>query len=139
MLASGSTHRIKWKTLQGAEIDSIRIDYSLDNGQTYLEIATSPNTGWYDWSVPTADSNQCLVRVSDPGNPAAADAGDKSFTIFQCREALAGDLNNDCYIDFQDFVALAADPEADLLDLAALAAEWLTCANPYDPACGARE
>jgi len=139
MLASGSTHRIRWKTLQGAEIDPVRIDYSLDNGRNYLEIGACANTGSYDWTIPPADSNQCLVRVSDPGNPAAADAGDKSFTIFQCRENLAGDLNNDCYIDFQDFVALAADAEADLLDLAALAAEWLTCANPYDPACNTRE
>ncbi len=138
-LVATSTYAITWKTLEGAEIDSVKIDYSPDNGQTWQEIDTCPNTGSYQWDLPPADSNQCLVRISDPANPAAGDTSDATFTIFQCQQELPTDFNGDCYVDFLDFVILAADPDADLLDFAALAADWLTCANPYDPACNTHQ
>ncbi|MCK4292957.1 MAG: metallophosphoesterase [Planctomycetes bacterium] len=134
-LAATNTFAITWKTLEGAEIDPVKIDYSPDNGQTWQEIDICPNTGSHQWDLPLADSNQCLVRISDPANSAAGDTSDATFTIFQCQQELPADFNRDCYVDFLDFVILAADPTTDFLDFAALAADWLTCANPYDPVC----
>jgi hypothetical protein len=47
---------------------------------------------------------------------------DNVFTISQCLGPIPGDLNNDCYTNGKD--------------LAILAAHWLHCGNPLDPACG---
>jgi hypothetical protein len=79
------------------------------------------NTGSYEWIVPDVNSQQCLVRVSDVANPQEGDTSDQVFTIFVCQRSLAGDLNNDCYVDFRDIAVIAMD--------------WLNCGNPYDPLC----
>ncbi|MHC4168973.1 MAG: hypothetical protein ACYSWQ_18635, partial [Planctomycetota bacterium] len=114
-------YTIRWKTL-GAEVDSVTIDYSTDNGQSWRQLAEWPNTGRYEWNpVPTVDSTQCLVRVADAQNAALSDISDEFFTIFECRRELRGDLNGDCYVDFLDFAILAGD--------------WLNCGNPSDPLC----
>jgi hypothetical protein len=124
-LAAAMTYIITWKTLEGAEIDEVIIDYSPDGGQTWENIDTCENAGSYPWDVPPIDSNQCLVRVSDAGNITVGDISDYVFTIFQCRQELDGDLNGDCYVD--------------LLDLAILVGDWLKCGNPFDPSCGVRQ
>ncbi|MBL7152449.1 MAG: metallophosphoesterase [Phycisphaerae bacterium] len=138
-LAVGSAHTITWKTLEGAEIDFVNIDYSLDAGWTWRRIEGAPNTGSHNWNIPPADSNQCLVRVSDSANAYLADTSDRTFTIYPCPEDFAADLNNDCYLDFLDFVLLADDPDADFLDFAALASQWLHCANPFDRSCNLQQ
>jgi hypothetical protein len=52
---------------------------------------------------------------------------------------LAGDLNDNCKVDFRDFAELAPDWLIfyDMTDLAEMAADWLiNCnVNPGDPAC----
>ena len=120
-LAATNTYNIAWKTLEGAEIPYVGIEYSADNGRNWEDIAICENTGSYEWEVPVVDSNQCLVRISDIDNPGICDISDKVFTIFQCRRELAGDLNGDCYVDWLDLVIMAGD--------------WLKCANPFDPFC----
>jgi len=134
-VSAQSTRTITWKTLEGAEIDSVRIDYSTDDGQTWDEIGVSANTGSYDWATPPADSNQCLIRLTDAAHASLSDTSDRKFTIYPCPDELTVDLNDDCYMDFLDFVILADDPAADFLNFAALAADWLDCANPHDPSC----
>jgi hypothetical protein len=121
-LAAAGAYAITWKTIQGARADSVIVEYSIDGGQIWQEIGQEPNTGSYQWdSLPPVDSNQCLVRVCDAQDRSISDISDGTFTIFQCRKALAGDLNGDCYVD--------------LLDFALLAGEWLQCGNPFDAAC----
>jgi hypothetical protein len=120
-IVSAKPYTIRWKTL-GAEVHSVAIDYSTDNGQSWRQLAEWPNTGRYEWNpVPTVDSTQCLVRVADAQNAALSDISDEFFTIFECRRELRGDLNGDCYVDFLDFAILAGD--------------WLNCGNPLDPLC----
>jgi hypothetical protein len=101
------------------------IEYSCDNGLSWKEADVWQNIGSYQWKTPAADSDRCLLRISDLQNPTIADTSDSVFTIFQCRRRLGGDLNGDCYVD--------------ALDLAILAGDWLKCANPFDPACDAQE
>lgn len=120
-LAAENDYTITWKTLEGAEIDHVLIEYSCDNALSWKEIDVSENTGSYQWKTPAVDSDRCLLRISDLHNPTIADTSDSVFTIFQCRRHLSGDLNGDCYVD--------------ALDLAILASDWLKCANPFDPAC----
>lgn len=121
-LIAGTSHTIRWKTMEGATIDSILIEYSSDNGQNWRQICQCENTGFYVWNpVPVVDSDQCLVRISNLHDVTIYDTSDKTFAIFQCLRQLHSDLNGDCYVDF--------------LDLAILAGEWLKCGNPFDPSC----
>ncbi len=121
-LVAGTTQTITWKTIEGATIDSVMIEYSVDNGGNWQKLGRHENTGSYLWNpVPIVDSNQCLIRISDFHNAMVHDTSDKPFTIFQCLRRLNSDLNGDCYVDF--------------LDLALLTDEWLQCGNPFDPFC----
>ena len=121
-LASAGACTITWKTLQGINLDSVTIEYSTDNGQSFQAVDTVENTSSYTWNpVPVMDSNQCLIRIGDPLNAAVSDISDETFTIFQCTKQLKGDLNGDCYVNF--------------LDIAILAGDWLECGNPFDASC----
>ena len=121
-LTAAGSYAITWKTLEGAQIDDVLIDYSSDNGQNWQEISPWWNTGSYKWDpVPVVDSNQCLIRISNSRDVTISDTSDETFTIFQCQKQLNGDLNGDCYVDFLDFAILASD--------------WLKCGNPFDASC----
>jgi hypothetical protein len=121
-LVAASSHTIRWETQQGAKLDTVTIEYSTDNGLDFRTIGSVANTGSYTWNpLPAVDSNQCLIRISDPQDVAISDTSDKPFTIFQCSKQLISDLNNDCYVNFADFAILAGN--------------WLKCGNPFDPSC----
>jgi hypothetical protein len=124
-LVAGKSYTVIWKTLDGAEIDYVALDYSYDDGRTWKNIDLCQNSGSYAWKVPPVDSKQCLLRISDLNDTKLSDVSDGSFTIFNCSREFAGDLNGDCYVD--------------LMDLAILLQDWLTCANPLDPSCSMRE
>ena len=142
-LAAASVCPITWKTVEGAQIEYVLLEYSSDNGQSWEDIDISENAGSYEWVIPVVDSNQCLVRVSDLADGAVSDTSDGVFTIFQCQRELAGDLNGDCYVDWLDFAILAGDLNGDCcvdwLELAVLWRDWLKCANPFDPSCAEQE
>jgi len=72
--------QIKWVT---AGISNVKIDYSINNGNTWINIEQSINgtTGIYDWIVPNTPSIQCLVRVTDVSNPLTYDISNSTFTI----------------------------------------------------------
>ncbi len=76
----GTLNQIKWKAsgLSGY----VKVEYSLDNGGSWLTIASStPNDGNYNWTLPTTTSAQCLARVSDAADPSASDTSDNVFSI----------------------------------------------------------
>jgi len=72
--------QIKW---YAANVPQVRLDYSTDNGQTWINIEQSINgtTGVYNWVVPNTPSIQCLVRISDVNDPATFDISNATFTI----------------------------------------------------------
>ncbi|MCK5270687.1 MAG: right-handed parallel beta-helix repeat-containing protein [Sedimentisphaerales bacterium] len=80
-IAPGSTYTITWE--DGASIAEVIIAYSIDNGQSWSEVAppNAGNSGSYDWLVPDVDSNQCLVYIVDADNPIDFDLSDDLFTI----------------------------------------------------------
>jgi len=123
-LVAGSTQTISWADYraEGNCPGEYILEYSTDNGESWMAIDSNSvgNSCTYEWVVPAVDSNQCLVRVSDANDARVYDTSDSAFTIFQC--TLAGDVTGDCVVD--------------LWDLAALAADWLKCGNPFDPDCG---
>jgi hypothetical protein len=118
--AVGSAQQIAWQSY--GVISGVLIEYSTDNGVGWQTIdPNAPNIGSYQWTIPDANSQQCLVRVSKVGDPAVYDLSDNVFTIYPCGRDLPTDFNSDCYVNFKDFAVFSAD--------------WLKCGNPYDPNC----
>lgn len=123
MILAGHEYLVEW-TSSIMPDGSVMIEYSTNNGGSYVtEQASVPNTGAWLWKpVAVEDSNQCLLRISDPAYPAAADTSDSVFTIYPCNTTgLGADLTGDCIVN--------------MADIAEIAANWLACGNPYDPRC----
>jgi hypothetical protein len=116
-LMTGQIFDVRWYA--GGSVSFVKLEYSLDAGAEWTEIATVNNTGVYGWQIPDANSLDCLVRASNAINPLVYDVSNAHFRIFRC--LLQFDLNGDCYVD--------------LRDLALLASEWLRCGDVLDPRC----
>ncbi|GAB4319253.1 MAG: hypothetical protein Kow0059_13120 [Candidatus Sumerlaeia bacterium] len=83
---TGTTHRIQWTS--ALSIANVRLDVSINGGTTFFPIVTStPNTGSFDWAIPPnyADSNRCLIRVSNAAAANQFDISDDYFTIAPLR------------------------------------------------------
>ena len=119
VLKTGTMHTITWETAEGT-VTNVWIEYSTDNGADWTEVApqNEGNTHSYEWLVPVATSQECLVRVRRGGGiTEGEDESDAPLTIYVC--PLSGDVTGDCVVD--------------LADLAAIASQWL---ESYDPFAG---
>ena len=101
--------------------------YDLQNLTGYNNLTVDPNTG-YRWIQyvklkGTAESQGEIDAVSD-----AAACGDPTHPY------PAGDINEDCRVDFFDFAILAQQwlAGSDLEDVATLAGNWLVCTYNCD-------
>lgn len=50
-------------------LETFDIDYSLDNGQTWTNIATGYTGFEYSWTAPDQTSNTALIRIAEASNP----------------------------------------------------------------------
>jgi hypothetical protein len=75
-----SNQDITWAT---ANVNTIGIDYSTNNGLTWINIAVSvPGyTGGYSWTIPKTPSTQCKIRLYDEQNPQVGDTSNSVFSI----------------------------------------------------------
>jgi hypothetical protein len=69
-----------------AEVSSVKVRYSLDNGATWLPAVGTPGAGSFDWNVPTPVKNRIKALVKVIGFDAAnnrlgVDRSDAPFTI----------------------------------------------------------
>jgi hypothetical protein len=119
ILIGGAIYQIQWQNT--GPVNNVLVEFSLNYGDTWSEVypPNTGNTGSYEWLVPMAESEQCLVRVANADNLAVYDTSNGLFFIYQCEPA--GDLTGDCIVD--------------LFDFAVMAEAWLECNNPYAPAC----
>jgi hypothetical protein len=86
-LIAGSKRVISWKA--DPIVSEVLIEYSTDNGGSWNTIDTVVNTllyggylgGWYVWDVPPANSTECLMRISDTGDPSIFDMTAGTFSI----------------------------------------------------------
>ncbi|MCF8240874.1 MAG: GPI anchored serine-threonine rich family protein [Melioribacteraceae bacterium] len=80
-LREGSTFEITW---EGNTTSLLELDYSIDNGASWLNIADSiVNTGTYQWfPIPNKISNQCKVRISTL-EKTQSDESDNVFSIIK--------------------------------------------------------
>jgi hypothetical protein len=77
----GSTHNITWSS---SNVSDIKIDYSTNNGTSWIPViaSTPAGTGSYSWTIPNSpSSNQCKVRVSDAAGSSVNSASPNVFTI----------------------------------------------------------
>jgi len=76
----GSTRTIRWNST--GSLVNVSLEFSTDAGANWSSIVTSTsNDGAYDWTIPNAESNQCLVRVSDASDGDPQDVSDEVFSI----------------------------------------------------------
>lgn len=64
-------------------IDNIQLEYSMDSGESWQVIAASvpASIGSYSWTLPSFNSNRCLVRAIDTSNSQFWDISDCTYTI----------------------------------------------------------
>ncbi len=76
----GSTHNITWNS--PPDINALKIEYSSDNGANWVLIKSSAtNTGSYAWLIPSVDTQEALVRVSDASDGTPSDVSNDVFTL----------------------------------------------------------
>jgi len=97
----GSVYAITWITA------NIALEYSLDNGGTWLEIASVASTRTsFDWIIPNSPSALCLVSVSSGGT------SDVSSSIFSIEVP-----NDTISIDFGAQATKSAEPWNNLAEV----------------------
>lgn len=65
-LKAGTLQYITWER-RGIVMGSFLLEYSIDNGKTWIRINRSPIAGVarYSWLVPDVNSDNCLIRISN--------------------------------------------------------------------------
>ena len=77
----GHYYNIHWSR-QNPGGNTVDIDYSTDNGTTWLRIATqAQDTGWYLWNVPGPATTTAKVRLHYHETPSVTDTSEAVFTI----------------------------------------------------------
>ncbi|WP_049980048.1 type IV pilin N-terminal domain-containing protein [Halolamina rubra] len=81
----GSTTTIQWSATDAESgVDSVDIAYSSDGGANWSTVVTSTaNDGRYDWTVPTDNTTDAVIRVSatDSAGNTANDTSNATFTV----------------------------------------------------------
>lgn len=70
---------------RGGASNFFRIEYSIDNGQSWTFVAnltSSSNPASYTWTLPAIGSSSYMVRVMDQNNNGRVDVSDSSFTVY---------------------------------------------------------
>ena len=77
----GQYQNIHWSR-QNPGGNTVDIDYSTDNGATWITIAAqAPDTGWYFWTVPAPATTTAKVRIRFHETPSVTDTSEAAFTI----------------------------------------------------------
>lgn len=77
-LSVGTAVNLAW-TRQN--VGAVALDFSSDDGQTWMEFASGLETNSYLWTVPEHPSLECRVRVRSDANPYVLDISDNAFSI----------------------------------------------------------
>lgn len=82
-IPSGSSYDIYWSALGYDSRYPLKLEYSLDKGKAYSQIADKVNnSGSYSWQVPKEiNSKEVLIRVSDSNDLQVNDLSDSVFSI----------------------------------------------------------
>lgn len=77
---SGTNYEIRWTS---ENVENVKIEYTINGGAVWNTIiSTTPSFGSYVWTnVPSTNSLQCRIRVSDAHNGTPFDISDQNFQI----------------------------------------------------------
>ena len=86
-IQAGKISQIRWTS---TGVSNIKIEYTVDNGQNWLEIVSSfsASTGSYDWTVPNINSNECKIKLTDVSDINVYDKSNSVFEIFNQLELI---------------------------------------------------
>jgi hypothetical protein len=81
-LTSGTKTDISWVS---RDIQKVKLEYTINNGTTWNAIASNldATAGKYSWTVPTAVSSTCKIRISDQSDATFYDNSDAVFSILK--------------------------------------------------------
>jgi agmatine/peptidylarginine deiminase len=105
-LPMGSTQTIKWVATDtyNAEIPQIDLYYSVDDGGSYEFIDTTSNTGFYEWTVPSVETDIARIKVIATSDDSDVGEGVSSgvFEIASARQSVydfstGAGIDNFCY------------------------------------------
>lgn len=75
-----SVYDITWESY--CFTSKVKIEYSTDSGDNWETVVDStPNIGFYEWTVPNMPSFNCRVRISMVGDSSTLDTSDYNFSI----------------------------------------------------------
>ncbi len=78
---AGAVQNITWLSATYFS-NTVNIDYSLDNGSTWVNIVTNvTNNGTYAWTLPSLNSASALIKVSNYTNPSINDVSNALLTL----------------------------------------------------------
>ncbi len=84
-LIAASIDTIKWQATDNMAIDSIAIDFSSDQGQSWIPVVSihGDTVSSYLWTLPSLSSDRCQLRiiVKDLDGNLAVDLSDGTFTV----------------------------------------------------------
>ncbi|RKY55471.1 MAG: hypothetical protein DRP93_03255, partial [Candidatus Neomarinimicrobiota bacterium] len=74
-----TTKQISWEERSS----NLKIEYTANNEQSWNEIisSTPASTGFYNWTLPTIDSGQCKIKITDINDINIYDISDNVFSI----------------------------------------------------------
>ena len=86
-ITGGEQMEITWES---SEITHLQIEYTLDNGQNWIEIeaAVDATAGSYLWTTPETNSEECKIRLTDTENINVYDQSHDAFTIMASQLAV---------------------------------------------------
>lgn len=77
---AGSVHNIEWTS--AGTVGDVKISYSVNDGANWTTVISSTdNDGTYSWTLPSQDSDRCLVRINEASDGSPSDTSDAVFAI----------------------------------------------------------
>jgi len=78
---AGTQQNITWVS---NNVTNVKIEYSTNNGTNWTTVNSSiaATLGTYTWTVPTVNSTNCKVKISDVSNSAVNDISNNVFSIY---------------------------------------------------------
>lgn len=81
-------------TWESAFVADVKIEYSIDGGQSWMDIVESTSAGHrtFTWQASNISSEECLIKVSDVANPDVFDVSGEAITLCQLELINPADL-----------------------------------------------
>ena len=80
-------------------VEAVKIEYSIDNGNSWNVITEYTTSSNYSWSIPNINSSQCKIKVSNVINNNVNDVNSDPFTIYLPILALTAPNGGEIFIN----------------------------------------